>query len=260
LEQPLSTAERVGRVVNVLFVDLDNFQVINDSLGQHLGDRILLEGSRRICNCLRSRRGIAARFGGNEFTILLQDLRDAGTALRVTKLILGVLRDLFVLGEHEVGLSTSVIIALSNVDTARPSDLLRNAGTTLYQAKKTKRTYEVFRPSMHTQTLKRLQLEEHLRRALDIVGRFEAHYQPQVILSTGEIAEMKALMRRNNPRRGLVLPLEFIQVAEETGLIVPIGEWVLMEACRQARAWRERRDTPSELAICVNLSMRSRSR
>ncbi len=252
LEQALGSSERDGRVVAVLFIDLDNFKVVNDSLGHQLGDKLLVEVSWRIRNCLRSRDS-AARFGGDEFTILLANLRDTGAAVRVTERLLEALSEPFVIAKHEVAVSASVGIALDKGDTAQPSDLLRNADTALYQAKGTKGQYEVFRPSMHTRTLKRLELEEDLRRAIDR-GGFEVHYQPQVTLDTRTIAEMEALVRWGHPSRGLVMPSEFIQVTEETGLIVPIGERVLEEACRRATEWGyQNGHSPT---MCVNLSMR----
>ena len=254
LEQALSAAKRDDRIVAVLFIDLDAFKVINDSLGHHLGDELLVEVSRRIRNSLRS-RDTAARLGGDEFIILLDGLRDPAAAIRITDRIFRVLREPIVLGAHEMFVSASVGIALSNVEAATPPDLLRNADIALYQAKKNRGRYEVFHAGMHTQSVRRLNLETHLRRDIER-GNFEVYYQPQIMLSTGEIAEMEALMRWRNPEHALVSPSEFIQVAEETSLIVPIGEWVLNQACRQALAWRERQDTPSKLAIGVNLSMR----
>ena len=254
LEQELASAEQAGRIVAVLFIDVDNFKVINDSLGHHLGDRLLIEVSWRIRNSLRSRDS-AARFGGDEFTILLANLWDSGAAVRVTERLLEALHEPFVIAKHEVTVSASVGIALGNGDTTRPSDLLRNADTALYQAKRTRGRYEVCRPSMHTRTLKRLKLEEDLRRAVEW-GSFEVHYQPQVTLETSTITEMEALVRWEHPRRGLVMPSEFIQVTEETGLIVPIGERVLEEACHQAREWRYQNGHSSGITMCVNLSMR----
>src|SRR5215208_3773663 len=254
LEQELASAKRAGRIVAVLFIDLDNFKVINDSLGHHLGDRLLVEVSLRIRNSLRSRDS-AARFGGDEFTILLANLWDADAAVRVTERLLGALREPFVIAKHEVTVSASVGIALGNGDAARPSELLRNADTALYQAKGTKGRYEMFRPSMHTRTLKRLKLEEDLRRAIER-GGFEVHYQPQVRLDTRTIAEMEALARWGHPRRGLIMPSEFIQVTEETGLIVPIGEQVLDEACRRATEWGSQNGHSTAITMCVNLSMR----
>jgi diguanylate cyclase (GGDEF)-like protein len=254
LEEELVSAEHAGKVVAVLFIDLDNFKVINDSLGHHLGDRLLVEVSWRIRNSLRSQDS-AARFGGDEFTILLANLWDASAAVRVTERLLEALHEPFVIARHEVAVSASVGIALGNAETTRPSDLLRSADTALYQAKGTKGRYEVFRPSMHTRTLKRLKLEEDLRRAVEW-GGFEVHYQPQVTLDTHTIAEMEALVRWGHPRRGLVMPSEFIQVTEETGLIVPIGERVLEEACRRATEWGYQNAHSPTITMCVNLSMR----
>jgi diguanylate cyclase (GGDEF)-like protein len=254
LEQELADSERAGRVVAVLFIDLDNFKVINDSLGHQLGDRLLVEVSLRIRNCLRSRDS-AARFGGDEFTILLANLWDAGAAIRVTERLLEALSEPFVIAKHNIAVSASVGIALGKGEGTKPADLLRNADTALYQAKGTKGRYEVFRPSMHTRTLKRLKLEEDLRRTIE-KGGFEVHYQPQVTLDTNTIAEMEALVRWGHPRRGLVMPSEFIQVSEETGLIVPIGERVLEEACRQAREWRNQNGYRPGITMSVNLSMR----
>ena len=254
LEEELTSAKLAGKIVAVLFIDLDNFKVINDSLGHHLGDRVLVGVSWRIRNGLRS-RDTAARFGGDEFTVLLANLRDSSAALHVTKRLLESLRKPFVIAEHEVSVTASVGIALGNGDTTRPSDLLRNADTALYQAKATKGQFEVFHPSMHVRTLKRLKLEEDLRRAIDSRS-FEVYYQPQVTLDTFTIAEMEALVRWRHPRGGLVMPSDFIQVTEETGLIVPIGERVLEEACRQARAWRQQASRSSRITMCVNLSMR----
>ena len=161
LEEELASAKLADRTVAVLFVDLDNFKIINDSLGHHLGDKLLVEVSRRIRNCLRS-RDTAARFGGDEFTVLLSSLRDASAAVHVTKRLLATLRETFVIAEHEVSVSASVGIALGNGHNTLPSDLLWNADTALYQAKATRGQYEVFRPSMHARTLKRLKLEEDL--------------------------------------------------------------------------------------------------
>ncbi|MGI8520512.1 MAG: diguanylate cyclase domain-containing protein [Actinomycetota bacterium] len=185
LEQELTSAERAGRVVAVLFIDLDNFKVINDSLGHHLGDRLLVEVSWRIRNCLRSRDS-AARFGGDEFTILLANLWDASAAIRVTERLLEALREPFVIAEHEVTVSASVGIALGNGDDARPSDLLRNADTALYQAKGTKVRVCMAGRNTSYRPLKRLKLEEDLRRAIE-GGGFEVHYQPQVTLDTRAI-------------------------------------------------------------------------
>lgn len=254
LGRALSRSGRRGGQVAVLFLDLDNFKLVNDSLGHETGDELLVAVGRRLQGCLRT-SDTAARLGGDEFVVLLDVDNGAAEASLVADRILGALRAPLVLRGREFVVNTSIGIALGGASD-RAGDLLRNADLAMYQAKaKGKAHCEVFAPSMHDKALKRLQLEEDLRRAIE-QDELRANYQPKVRLDTGEIAGMEALVRWEHPQRGLILPEEFIPVAEETGLIVPLGRWMLEEACRQAIRWQEQCPDGSHLVMGVNLSAR----
>jgi len=254
LEQAVNRARRTGKLTAVVFMDLDNFKVINDSLGHDLGDKLLIQVSQRIYNCLRDGDTLA-RLGGDEFTILLEDITEVGDAIYVAERLLSELREPFKIGRRQISITSSTGIALSSEATEQPSDLLRNADVAMYQAKRSRGRYEVFQASMFSRALNRMRIEEDLRRDIER-GVFEVYYQPKVLLSTGKIVEMEALVRWGSSNRGLVMPSEFIQVAEETGLIIPIGQQVLEQACRQAREWHARCVPSSRIRICVNLSVR----
>lgn len=253
LEQALVRAERRSNKTAVLFLDLDNFKVVNDSLGHDIGDMLLVVVARRLRSCLRPEDTVA-RLGGDEFTILLEDASLSG-AIWVAGRISESLRNPFDLEGYEVFVTTSVGIALGGDpggECANPADLLRDADLAMYRAKENgKAGHEVFDPEMNDRALERLKLESDLRRALEL-GQFEVHYQPKVLIKSGVIVGMEALVRWRRPERGLVFPAEFVPVAEETGLIVALGRWVLREACRQTREWQEAYDPA--LVICVNLS------
>ena len=237
---------------SVLFLDVDRFKVINDSLGHVRGDELLIQIGKRLQECLRPGDTVA-RLGGDEFTILLEDVPGPADARRVADRVQDTLRAPFLLSGQEVFSGVSIGIAHGHAGYVRPEDILRDADTALYRAKGAGRGRWVeFDSSMHDRAVELLQLETDLRRALDR-REFTLHYQPVVSLATGQISGAEALVRWLHPERGLVPPNSFIPLAEETGLIIAIGEWVLAEACRQMRAWQERLQQP-QLEIGVNLS------
>ncbi|MGH2576785.1 MAG: putative bifunctional diguanylate cyclase/phosphodiesterase, partial [Actinomycetota bacterium] len=265
VEHALERQTRDGRPVSVLFMDLDDFKTINDTLGHAAGDQLLREAGERLKNCLRA-ADTAARLGGDEFGVLLEDAGTGGAGVEaadVAARIMAALQDPFHLGRKEVFARGSIGIA-----TARPDlegvpqsaeELLRNADVAMYMAKEAgKGRYQVFEPAMHDTALRRLELKADLQRAVDN-REFVLHFQPIIELETGEITGLEALLRWNHPERGMVLPLEFIPLAEETGLIVPIGRWVIEEACRQAVQLKERFPA-TPLHMAVNLSARQLQR
>ncbi|HEX7117717.1 MAG TPA: PAS domain S-box protein [Longimicrobiales bacterium] len=236
----------------VLFLDLDRFKVVNDSLGHLVGDRLLVAIAQRLEECLRPADTVA-RLGGDEFGILLDSIRDAGDATRISERVLQELERPFRLEGQEVFIGGSLGIALSSADYTRPEDLLRDADIALYRAKAQGRgRYEVFDSAMHEQVVALLQLETDLRKAVDR-QEFRLLYQPIVSLATGRIVGFEALLRWMHPERGELAPNEFIPIAEETGLVVPLGSWVLREACRQLRAWHDAH-AADRITVNVNIS------
>ncbi len=235
--------------VAVLFVDIDDFKTVNDSLGHAAGDELLVELASRIRGCLRA-GDTAARLGGDEFAILLEDTTSAeDVATRIGE----ALADPFVLNVKEVFVTASIGISISEVGQGGADELLRNADAAMYAAKsRGKARSVVFQPDMHVRALRRLDLEAELRRAIER-GEFRLHYQPLVEVGSARIAGLEALLRWAHPERGLIGPADFIQVAEDTGLIRPIGRWVLEQAANQAREWQIRYPDQS-LHMSVNLS------
>lgn len=255
LQQALNRSSRDGDLRAVLFMDLDNFKVINDSLGHKAGDELLTVVAERLQACLRP-CDTAARFGGDEFVVLLDGVAGTDDAIRVAERIVQALGKSIVLGEQQVFVSTSVGISLSGDRGFRPDTMLRNADVAMYEAKKEgKGRNKVFDPGMFVQALRRLELESDLRRAIE-QEELRLYYQPKVLLDTGIITGMEALVRWEHPERGLIWPEEFIPLAEETGLIVPLGRWVLRETCRRAREWGQRYPAALQLAMSVNISAR----
>jgi len=237
----------------VLFLDLDRFKVVNDSLGHLLGDELLVGVTRRLSSCLRPGDTVA-RLGGDEFTILLGDVGTAADAERVAERIHASLASPFDLASQEVFVSVSIGIALSSDEYRAPEEMLRDADLAMYRAKSAGRArHRVFDASMHHLAVETLQLETDLRRAVER-REFALHYQPYVSLDGGEVAGYEALLRWHHPERGLLLPGAFISAAEETGLIVAIGRWALMEACEQLRQWRAGFPAAAGLPVSVNLS------
>jgi diguanylate cyclase (GGDEF)-like protein len=238
--------------VACLFIDLDDFKHVNDSLGHAAGDLLLRRVAERIRMTLREGDTLA-RLGGDEFVVLLPDLRDAHDSARVARKILAALDEPFDLGPQEVYAGASIGISLYPVDASDQEGLLANADAAMYQAKSAgKRAFQYFAREMAERAHAHVRAESGLRRALR-QGEFGLHYQPQIEIASGRIVGMEALLRWHDPQRGLVSPASFIALAEDTGLIVPIGAWVLHTACRQARRWM---DAGTAVRVGVNLSAR----
>lgn len=251
LEQAQSRARRSEVTIAVLFLDLDSFKTVNDSLGHVAGDELLVLAAGRLRRCLRP-SDTAARFGGDEFAILLDDVGSRSSTELVAERVLAELRAPFELQGQEVFISASVGIATS--EDRAGDDLLRNADLAMYRAKSAgKGRFETFEPGMHAAVLERLELEVDLQRAV-FRNELVAHYQPIVNLATGEIVGTEALLRWIHPTRGMIGPDEFIPLAEETGAIHALGQWVLFEACRQTVEWNAGIRAGAPLRIGVNLS------
>ena len=238
--------------IAVLFIDLDNFKWVNDSLGHDQGDVLLCEVAARLQKTLRA-QDTPARFGGDEFVVLLRGLDDPNYAFSIAERIVTLLSEAFVLSGREVYTSPSIGLAFCE-DGSDADTLLRNADAAMYEAKRRgKGRYEVFRDNLSAAALARLEIEGELRRALS-AGEMSLAYQPKIELQNGAICGVEALVRWQHPQRGAISPTEFIPVAEATGLVVPLGCWVLREACRQTQQWNQTRETP--LAVAVNVSPR----
>ncbi len=237
----------------VLFLDVDRFKIVNDSLGHKTGDKLLIAIARRLKGCLRSGATVA-RFGGDEFAILLDDVQNVSDATHVAARIQQKLAAPFNLSGQEVFVTASIGIAPSAAECERPEDVLHNADMAMYHAKaRGKACYERFDVDMRASAVARLQLEAQLRRAAQR-REFQLYFQPIVSLEGGAVTGAEALVRWQHPQRGLICPAEFIPLAEETGLIVPIGEWVLRTACAQAQVWHAAGH--SDLRVTVNFSAR----
>ncbi|HLQ78408.1 MAG TPA: EAL domain-containing protein, partial [Terriglobia bacterium] len=248
----------------VLFLDLDGFKMINDSLGHVVGDKLLVAVAKRLVDCLRATDTVArmdelftvARLGGDEFAILLDGLTDASGATSVADRLMRELTMPFDLGDKEIFTSVSIGIALSNSGYVYAEEFLRDADTAMYRAKSLgKARYEVFDADMRATITSRLQLETDLRHAIQR-KEFRNVYQPIVLLESGKVAGFEALLRWQHPTRGLIGPEQFIAVAEETGLIRELGWWNLREACRQICEWKKRHKEHSALIMSVNLSVK----
>jgi diguanylate cyclase (GGDEF)-like protein/PAS domain S-box-containing protein len=264
LGHALERTERTGLQVAVLFLDLDRFKVVNDSLGHGAGDQLLVEVAHRLRTVVRPLDTVA-RFGGDEFTILLEDVPDEGQATTIAERIGVSISEPFDLSDSEVFVNTSIGIALGSGAAQSSEGLVRDADAAMYRAKEKGRArYEVFDDRVRATVVERLSLESALHRAL-ARGEFQLNYQPEVDLRTGKVVAVEALLRWRSQERGLLRPGQFITVAEETGLIVPIGSWALREACHQAKRWRDLQKSQIVLAgadplpmptVWVNLSAR----
>ncbi len=253
LTHGLTRAKRRHEHLAVLFVDLDRFKVINDTLGHAVGDQLLVEVSNRLNASLRPGDTVA-RLGGDEFGLLLEDVADGETAEAVAVRIETELAKPLHFEGREIFITASIGIALSSARLGMPEEILRDADLAMYHAKaKGKARHEIFDDSMSAPALERMDLEMDLRSAISR-HEFRLHYQPILRLDTGRITEVEALIRWQHSKRGLLQPEAFIGLTEETGLIVPIGQWVLNEACRQARTWQLEFPSNPPLVMSVNLS------
>ncbi|MEO5692114.1 MAG: EAL domain-containing protein [Usitatibacter sp.] len=253
LAHSIARAERTSKKVAVLFLDLDNFKNINDTLGHDVGDELLRQVSRRLTDCVRLEDTIA-RQGGDEFIVLLDSLEDSRGASIVAQKVLSALRQSFTLTGLEQHVSGSVGIALYPEDGRDAQTLMKNADTAMFHGKgQGKNTYQYFTAQMNIAVKRRMTLESALRRAV-MQKDFVLHYQPQIDLESGEIVAVEALVRWKTEDSGTVMPGDFIPLAEETGLINELGEWVLREGCRQAAEWQSMGLPPRRMAI--NLSAR----
>lgn len=248
--EAIARAERRGRQFALLFVDLDSFKNVNDSLGHAAGDRVLQEVAARFRTALRDSDTVT-RLGGDEFAVIIDAADDPHAAAVVARKLLAALAEPIDEGDIPLGLSASIGISLYPADGSDVDTLLTNADAAMYKAKEARNSYRFYTAEMNQKALETLVLNSKLRSALDR-SEFMLHYQPSRTLADGTLTGFEALLRWHHPERGVVRPAEFIPLAEETGLIVPLGEWVLGEACRQARAWRGHGHRP--LRIAVNLS------
>jgi diguanylate cyclase (GGDEF)-like protein/PAS domain S-box-containing protein len=256
LKQALARARWHKRTAAVLFIDIDRFKNINDTLGHEVGDDLLQQLSRRLKHCLREGDTVA-RFGGDEFVVLLDDLAAASDARNLAGKILDQLRPPFEAGAATLHVTASIGISLFPTDGEESNSLLRNADTAMYRAKDSGRNnYQFYSAEMSARAFERLTLENNLRQALER-QEFLLYYQPIVNTQTGMVTGVEALLRWQHRDFGMVLPNEFIPLLEETGLIVPVGQWVLQEACRQLATWHQQ--SWPELRVSVNLSSRQLS-
>lgn len=268
LNRILKRSQRRGGMAGLLFIDLDNFKRINDSIGHGRGDKLLVEIARRLTLELREDDAISfistdedaehdgsteiARLGGDEFTVVLSDIEDISDVEAVARRILNRLSQPIALQSHNPVVTPSIGIAMFPDDGADPDTLVRNADTAMYAAKAEGRAcYRFYNEAMNAQAVEHLKLEEELREAIND-NQLELRYQPQVELSTGKVVSMEALVRWKHPRRGMVPPNDFIPVAERTGLIVEVGDWILDEAARHCAFWAER--DLEDFRICLNFS------
>ena len=250
LEQSMKRLPWHDRFLAVLFLDLDRFKVVNDSLGHDVGDHLLKEVAERITSCVRD-GDVVSRHGGDEFVILLIDINKQSNVIRVAKKILHILEIPFDLGEQEFVATSSIGISLYPGDGDSPQTLLKNADSAMYRAKEAGRNnYQLYTACMNEEAHEQMAMESAIRRGIE-QNEFILHYQPQVSLQTGQITGVEALVRWHDPERGLIPPYQFLPLAEETGLIISIGEQVLYQACRLAKAWQDEGLPPITMAVNI---------
>ncbi|HWZ59600.1 MAG TPA: EAL domain-containing protein [Gemmatimonadaceae bacterium] len=259
LDRAIRRAKRREAPFAIILLDLDNFRVVNDSLGHTAGDQLLIAVARRLEACARAEDTVA-RLGGDEFALLLDRVADAADAARVAERAQAALATAVDVSGYEVFTSASFGIVLGETGSDRPDYLMRSADLAMGRAKQGGRArFAVFDPGMHADALARLQMETELRWAVEQRGTggvFALHYQPIIDLANGRITGVEALVRWNHPERGLVGPTLFIPAAERTGLVIPLGRWVLTEGCRQVRAWHDAFPDRAALTLAVNVSIK----
>lgn len=253
LARAVSVSARTGKTTVLMFIDLDNFKRVNDTLGHHVGDLLLADAALRISGTLRT-NDVVCRIGGDEFAVILENLETPTLSGYIASKIIHVLAEGFSFGDSEIYIGASIGISTYPEDAQDIPGLLRSADTAMYHAKEHgKNNYQYYNADLETRALRRMSLETGLRRAID-AQELVLYYQPQINTLTGRIVGFEALLRWQHPEWGLVNPNDFIPVAEETGIVVPIGEWVLRTACRQAKIWQE--TFSPELTMSVNISSR----
>jgi diguanylate cyclase (GGDEF)-like protein len=253
LKQAIAQAKRHSRIMGILFLDLDGFKRINDTLGHSTGDVLLQNIANRLCACVRE-SDIVARLGGDEFTVILSETRNIQDIVKVTQKILASFSSAILSDGHELFITASVGISLFPTDGNDIETLVKHAEVAMYRAKtQGKNNYQLYNLNMNATDMNRLKLETNLRKALER-DELVVHYQPQADLATGYITGVEALIRWEHPEYGLVPPSKFIPLAEETGLIEPIGEWVLYQACQQNKQWQNEGFPP--IRVSVNISAR----
>src|SRR5581483_1948551 len=249
----LNHSEQTGMLTAVLFLDIDHFKLVNDSLGHAVGDQVLVHVADRLQRFLREGDS-AARLGGDEFALCCERVTSYNEAVDIADRLADALAEPFVLGDQDMSVTVSVGITCACDATRTPEDLLRDADVAMYRAKERGRARsEVFLPSMRVRSRERLEQQLDVRRALT-AGQFRMTYQPVIRLDSNQLAGAEALVRWAHPRRGLVLPGEFIPAAEETGLIENLGTWVIRETIAEAAAWTGA--TPTRMGVSINLSPR----
>lgn len=253
IERALARARRDGHEAAVLFIDLDRFKTVNDTLGHALGDQLLQSFAQRLRGCVREADTVG-RIGGDEFVVVIPDLREVNAALPIAQKILDAMANDFALGEHSVRITPSIGISAFPQDGRDAQTLIAHADAAMYKAKDNGRNnIQLFSPALQISAHERLNLEYGMRHGVEN-GEFELYYQPQIDLASGALVGMEALLRWQRPGKGLLLPAGFLDIAEDSGLIVPIGYWALHAACRQCRDWQA--SGIAKVPVCVNLSPR----
>ena len=252
LNHSINMANRTEKIFSIMFLDLDSFKMINDTMGHNIGDELLKQVARRLVNTLR-KSDIVARIGGDEFIVMIENIKDENEIKIVADKILGCFTHPFLLNNQEFFVTTSIGIAVYPTDGNDADKLMKNADIAMYRAKQRGKNQYVFcTPGMKTKASRTMKLTSDLYRALE-KNEFELYYQPQVNCNTNEIVGLEALIRWNHPELGMVYPGEFISIAEQNGLIISIGEWVIQTACRQNKAWQDAGYAP--IRIGVNISV-----